>query len=174
MNAGMSKLARLLLITVLAAQCALAGEIDVKVTAVPKTEKDDSEMKRNTAVSAMSGYYKVTLKNQSLMNDVPDLTVQYRIFHIRDTGMKNPRDLPMLKESGDAAIPAIKHGASTTFETTKLKLYKKSLNPNFYYTSGAQSNTSDTLEGIWLKVFHGDELVSEFAIPASLMKTQKF
>jgi hypothetical protein len=122
----------------------------------------------------MSGYYKVTLKNQSLMDEVPELTVQYRIFHIRDTGMKNPRDVPMLKESGDAVVPAMKGGASHTFETKKLKLDKKSLNPNFYYTSGAQSNTSDTLEGIWLKVFHGSELVSEFALPASLMKSQKF
>ncbi len=160
--------------SVSAAEDPAAQTVDLKITAVPKIEKDKASLNRNTATTVSKGFYKVTLKNLSMMDAVPELRVNYRLFLRRDDGKKNPRDLPMIKENGEATVTGIPRSGLFTFDTRSVTLHSHSIEPGYYYTSGARGASKDELVGIWIKVFHGSMEIAEYALPGSLTKDQKF
>ncbi|MGC1481798.1 MAG: hypothetical protein WA771_14960 [Chthoniobacterales bacterium] len=152
----------------------VAGNVDLKISAIPKEESSDKDRAGNTAVATSEGFYKIALKNNSLINDTPALRAEYRVFFLIDDGKTNRRDAELKRESGAEDVPVIPGGEKFEFVTKAVKLRAKSLASGYYYTSGRRDTSRDELEGIWVRVLDGDEVVEEFVHPSSLKRDQKF
>jgi len=153
---------------------AWAEDYGLKVEAIPSQDPGKRQLKRNTSFEEIQATYTVNIRNTSFMKDSPPLVAKYRVFVKRDDGKKNPRDVKPVMIPGEAVVPAVKVGEKYAFETASVKLVKTALDPNFYYTNHAQQSTSDKLVGIWLRLFEGDKMVAEYALPPSLTKSGRF
>lgn len=151
-----------------------AGEPALKIVAIPKTDSGPRSTSREVAVGQLIGTYKVSVKNLSMMDDVPELTAKYRIFVLRDDGMKNPRDVKPERVVGEVAVPAIAHGGTGSFETSSVKLKRTTLDPGYYYINQKRSATTDKLDGIWIRLYQGDRMVAEYLSSSTLAKNGPF
>jgi hypothetical protein len=153
---------------------AWAEDYGLKVEAIPSQERGKRELKNQTSYEEQQATYTVNIRNTSLTKNAPSLVAKYRVFVKRGDGIKNPREVKPSRISGEAVIPAVKSGEKYAFETAPVKLVKAALDPNFYYTNHAQQSTADKLVGIWLRLFEGDKMVAEYALPPSLAKSGPF
>jgi hypothetical protein len=153
---------------------AMAEDLPLKVEAIPAQERGKRSLKNETSYEEILATYTVKISNTSFMKDAPPLMAKYRIFVKRDNGLKNPREEKPVRISGEAAVPAVKSGEKYSFQTGPVKLVKAALDPRFYYRNHAQQSTADKLVGIWLRLFQGDKMVAEYALPASLAKSGAF
>jgi hypothetical protein len=153
---------------------AWAEDFGLKLEAIPSQDPGKRQLKRDVSYEEIQATYTVNIRNTSFMKDSPPLVAKYRVFVKRDDGKRNPRDVKPVMIPGEAVIPAVKSGEKYAFETAPVKLVKTALDPNFYYINHAQQSTSDKLVGIWLRLFQGDKLVVEYALPPSLAKSGPF
>ncbi len=151
-----------------------AGELPLKVTAIPKTDENKRNIAGNVAVGVISGTYKVTVKNLSFSQPTPVIAVKYRVFVRRDDGMKHSRDVEPEFVSGETTLPALKPGEGTPFETKAVMLKQTSLNPNFYYTNNKRSATRDEMVGIWVRIYDGDKMLAEYLSSSKLARSGAF
>jgi hypothetical protein len=153
---------------------AMAEDLPLKMEAIPSQEPGKRSLKNQVSYEEILATYTVKISNTSFMKDAPPLVAKYRIFVKRDNGLKNPREEKPVRIPGEAVVPAVKSGEKYTFQTESVKLVKAALDPKFYYTNHAQQSTADKLVGIWLRLFQGDHMVGEYALPASLAKSGGF
>lgn len=151
-----------------------AGEPALKIVAIPKTDSGPRSTSREVAVGQLIGTYKVSVKNLSMMDDVPALTAKYRVFVLRDDGMKNLREVNAERVVGEMTVPAIAHGETGSFETASVKLKRTTLDPGYYYVNQKRSATTDKLDGIWIRLYQGDKMVSEYMSSSGLAKSGPF
>jgi hypothetical protein len=111
--------------------------------------------------------YTVTLRNLTGA-PVEGLRAEYRLFTKIDE-LKNSGRAPRIRRKAFAldfeTLPAAgRISARTEFVTTR----KTDLKGGYEWAGTGDNDTRDTLHGIWLRVYQGDELVLESASPSGL------
>ncbi len=166
--------AAVLFIAIALVRPTFAGDIDLKISATPKEESAEKDRAGNTAVATSEAFYKIVLKNNSMTKDTPELRAEYRVFYLVDDGKTNRRDAKLKRQPGEAEVAAIPGGKQFEFTTNPVKLRMKSLSSGYYYTSGRRDTSKDELEGIWVRVMDGDEVVGEFVHPSTIKRDEEF
>lgn len=114
------------------------------------------------------GFYRITLKNTSDI-ELTELKVDYRFFVFQNTVGANRRSEGRdIRISGSEIIEAFSPRAELTLETRKADMRDTELKPGYYWADGGRAKSSDSLKGIWIRVYHNDKLVAEFANPTAI------
>lgn len=118
--------------------------------------------------------YSVTVANRG-SKPVGGLRFEYVLFVKPDTEPgKDQKTAPLKRSKGNATVEPLAIGAKTTFRTDSIKIYKQRLKPGYIWgKTGNAEAMRDTLHGIWIKAYAGDQLVADICTPDSLAKTEK-
>lgn len=118
--------------------------------------------------------YSVTVSNRS-PKPVGNLKFDYVLFVKPDMEPgKDARASALKRSTGSSTLAQVAIGSKTVFRTDSIKIYKQRLKPGWIW--GKTGNTEmirDTLHGIWIKAYAGDQLIAEICTPDGLMKTEK-
>jgi hypothetical protein len=157
---------------------ARAGDSDLNITCVKKrfeatgsaASRPGSEEESKTEQWG----YKVSIENQAFKN-LSNLEVKYAIFYKREQlGIKGPPRKQT--QTGTYTIASIDSLASTSFDTTSVKLTKSTLvgpvGGYSYFANGAKPTANDSLAGLWVRVYQNGALFAEYAYPAGLTSTE--
>jgi hypothetical protein len=143
---------------------AAPGDFDVKTD--PKCLAKDKSSTGIEKITTEKWVYNVTIDNKSA-RDHADLDVRYVIYAADvEPGSKAPPKI--IRKRGSTKVAAIKSHSTSTFTTEPIDLVKTQLSQGVTYGSGARPRANDTLEGIRLRIYKGDEMLAEVARPPSL------
>lgn len=123
--------------------------------------------------------YNVTVTNQSALLG-QDLNVEYRIFFRQGAQGKSISSQPLMNLGGSEKIPKLESRAKTSFRTNGATINRKSpaplsanagtnAKPNAW-PNGGQETVSDEIEGVWVRVYQGDQIVGEYVSADTLRK----
>lgn len=118
--------------------------------------------------------YSVTVVNHSA-KPVANLKFTYVLFVKPDIDPgKDSRAAALKRTNGASTVAEVAAGAKTVFRTESIKIAKQKLKPGYFWSKTGNSEViRDTLYGVWIKAYAGDQFVAEICTPASLAKTEK-
>ena len=117
--------------------------------------------------------YAVTIANRSF-KDIPDLQVDYLVFSKHEKfGSKSAEPKPQ-RTAGKKSLGTLQNNGTANFETEVVTLKKARLKADWYYANGAKGKAKDEITGIWVRVYSGSELITEFAQPPALKTQEKW
>jgi len=118
--------------------------------------------------------YSVTVTNHG-SKPIENLKFDYVLFVKPDLEPgKDARAAALKRSTGSNTLPLLAIGAKPVFRTDSIKIYKQKLKPGWIWgKTGNSEMIRDTLHGIWLKAYVGNQLVAEICSPEALMKTEK-
>ena len=148
-----------------------SGTIDLQVSR-GKFATTEKETNGHTAYEDKWGY-SVTLKNRS-MKVIKDLRVRYLLFVKVDAeSVKGTQPVPLKRVNGSKVIDVIDGAQTVTFRSDTISMFRYELKPGFIWSgTGSSQPIKDSLVGIWMRVYAGDQLVSEYYNPTTLAKTE--
>ncbi len=112
--------------------------------------------------------YTVTVTNRSF-KAMPQLEVKYMIFY--EEAQPGSKDKPAtLNLQGKESLTNLENNRPVTFETQPVKLSKSELDGHVYWTSGAKSQTKDSVTGLWFRAYADGKIVGEYANPSTTSK----
>jgi hypothetical protein len=150
--------------------CGRAAPTDFDVRTDAKCLAKDKTRTGIEKISTEQWVYNVTIDNKS-SRDHADLEVKYVIYAADvEPGSKAPPKI--IRKRGSAKVPAIKSHTKATFTTEPIDLVKSQLTQGVTYGSGARPRANDTLEGIWMRIYKGGEMVAEIARPPALAQKE--
>jgi len=161
------------------AQTAGAGTSDLNITCVKKRFENiasDSSGKSmpgsHTSTKSERWGYTVTVENQGFKK-FENLDIKYVVyFKHQELGIKGP---PRKKTSGGTyKLETLGTFDKKSFDTSAVTLNFASLGDAYFFTNGAKINVKDALEGLWVRVYAGDNLISESTYPTDLANTEKW
>ncbi|MFA6288877.1 MAG: hypothetical protein WC661_15960 [Opitutaceae bacterium] len=119
--------------------------------------------------------YTVTLVNRT-SKSFPGARVDYILFVKPDNEPgKDSAAAPLKQKPGSKRIDVIGGRDSVNFRTEAITIFKQQLKAGYIWTkTGDSSSMRDTLHGVWVRAYVGDQLVSEFCSPEGLAKTEKW
>ncbi|MBV9009988.1 MAG: hypothetical protein JO354_12605 [Verrucomicrobia bacterium] len=150
---------------------AAASDIEIHVT--PK--KLDATQPQNEAngtrtVSSERWNYEVTLENKSF-RPLSGLEARYIIFYkTEQLGSKEPAE--QQRQSGTFSLDAMQAHEKKTFTSNAVELKHSHLTGHWFFPAGERIKADDTLVGIWVRVYQGDQLLGEYANPSTLAREQ--
>lgn len=136
------------------------------------------ESEKNESISTVTTEekwgYSVTVSNRS-SKPINNLKFTYVLFVKPDLEPGKDASSAKLKRStGSSTLDQLTVGSKATFRTDSIKIYKQKLKPGWIWSkTGNAEMMRDTLHGIWIKAYAGDQLIAETCTPDSLMKTEK-
>jgi hypothetical protein len=149
-----------------------AGALTIELSrgAFSSTKQDDVA----TITTEENWGYSVTVSNRSF-KAIENLRFEYVLFVKPDVEPgKDSKPAPLKRSTGKSTVPLIGPSSKTVFRTETIKIYKQKLKPGWIWgKTGGSEKLRDTLYGIWLKAYSGDQLVAEMYSPDSLVKTEK-
>ena len=117
--------------------------------------------------------YALTISNRT-PKAIDELRAEYRLFAtVDDMGVADDK-LVLKKKAYKTPIEKIEALDKITLRTETIVAVKSALKGNIYVAKTGRSESSERLYGIWLRVFRGDQLVQEIAMPDSLRTKQKW
>lgn len=69
---------------------------------------------------------------------------------------------------GEFDVSPLKRGAFFSANTNEVNLRQQSLSAGYYVKGGGQGKASDTVQGVWVKLFDGSKEVAEFVNPPTI------
>jgi len=141
------------------------GKFDTK-------KKDDGT---GIIVSEEQWGYTVALVNRTAKS-FTEVRVDYVLFVKPDNEPgKDSVAAPLKQKPGSKKIDVIGVRDSINFRTDAITLYKQQLKAGYIWSkTGDSSAIKDTLYGVWLRAYVGDQLVAEVCSPESITKTEKW
>lgn len=134
---------------------------DVDVTLV-----DGTLVKNGRTITEEKWGYGVTIINKT-PRPIDNLRTEYRLFATVDNiHVKEKQGLK--KKSYRSAIEGIPQLGRITFRTETVSAIKSKYNGNIYSAKSGETSSRETLHGIWIRIYRGDDLVYETAMPDSL------
>jgi hypothetical protein len=140
------------------------NDFDVKIES--KRLGKDRQSNGTEKVSTEQWVYNVTIENRAA-KDFADLEVKYIVF-TSDAKPGSNEPPKLLRKTGSKPVALIKSRAKTNFTTEPIELVKTQLAGGVTYGSGARPRSNDALEGMWLRIYKGEELVAEIVRPTNL------
>ncbi len=103
-----------------------------------------------------------------------ELVAKYIIFVTRQNLGQKARGDAFEQVKGTATVPAINKMEVTSVSTEEVTLHQSHVSQGFYLAKGGQAITSDSITGIWVKLFSGEKEVADYTNPPSLKARFKF
>ncbi|TVP77425.1 MAG: hypothetical protein EA353_10465 [Puniceicoccaceae bacterium] len=112
--------------------------------------------------------YEIVLTNKSAF-DMTDVRIEYLVLKFEDAIAAERRsegEIRKIKGKTEVAdIPARSDGNTTTGQFPMLET---KLAPGYSWASGGKRTSKDKMEGVWIKVYQGENLVAEVSRPENL------
>ena len=141
---------------------------DVVITATRKKVDEQKSRSSMQTITTREYAYTVTVTNRSF-KAMPQLEVKYMIFY--EEAQPGSKDKPAtLNLQGKESLTNLENNRPVTFETQPVKLSKSELDGHVYWTSGAKSQTKDSVTGLWFRAFADGKIVGEYANPSTTSK----
>ena len=146
-----------------------------------KTVKKTEDVKLKTGTTVPDGLaitqenwgYALTISNTT-PKPIEGLRAEYRLFATVDS-MGTAEDKKGLKKKPyKTPIETIDALGKITFRTETITAVKMAFVGNIVSANTGRSESGERLYGIWLRVFRGDQLVQEIAMPDSLRTKEKW
>jgi hypothetical protein len=151
-----------------------AGSVEVQVSRgkFDTKKKDDGG---GIIMSEEQWGYTATLFNRANM-PLNGARVAYILFVKPDAEPgKDTTSAPLKQKPGSKTIDALAPHESINFRTDSIPIYKQQLKPGYIWgKTGTNTAIKDSLYGIWMRVYVGDQMVEEVVNPESLSKTEKW
>jgi hypothetical protein len=151
-----------------------AGSVEVQVSRgkFDTKKKDDGG---GIITSEEQWGYTATLFNRA-SKPLNGARVEYILFVKPDTEPgKDTTSAPLKEKSGSKTIDALPAHDSVNFRTDSITIFKQQLKPGYIWgKTGNNAAIKDSLYGIWVRVYVGDQMVDEVLNPESLSKTEKW
>ena len=150
-----------------------AGGVEVQIS----RGKFDTKSKDRDAivVSEEQWGYSVTLLNRTskVLNGIH---VDYILFVRPDMEPgKSSTIVPLKQKPGSKKLDTVDAFKSTIFRTDSIVVFKQQLKSGYIWAkTGNNAAIEDTLYGVWLRVYVGDQLVNEVCSPASISKSEQW
>ncbi|HEY9250933.1 MAG TPA: hypothetical protein VIO38_17450 [Rariglobus sp.] len=164
-----------------AAKALPPGAIQVELSrGIFKTEKRDSDVtlvggeiiKNGRTTTEDKWGYKVTIANKT-PRPIENLRAEYRLFAtVDDVHVKGKQGLK--KKTYQSALESIPELGRTVFQTETISALKTKYNGNIVSAKTGDSTSRETLYGIWIRIYRGEELLYEESMPVSLMTAEKW
>ncbi|CAM3093758.1 hypothetical protein [Rariglobus hedericola] len=116
--------------------------------------------------------YAVTIINKT-SKPIDNLRTEYRLFATVDNVHVKEKE-GLKKKAYQSQIENIPELGRTVFRTETISALKMKYNGNIVSAKTGDSNSRETLTGIWMRIYLGDELVYEAAMPEKLRTTEKW
>jgi hypothetical protein len=146
-----------------------------------KTIKKSEDVKLNTGDTVKDGVtiiqenwgYALTISNRT-PKPIEELRAEYRLFATVDNMSVAEDKLVLKKKAYKTSVDKIAALDKTTLRTETIAAVKMAFNGNIVAAKTGRSESSERLYGIWLRIFRGDQLVQEIAMPDSLRTKEKW
>ncbi|MGH8016756.1 MAG: hypothetical protein ACREIA_00430 [Opitutaceae bacterium] len=115
--------------------------------------------------------FKVTVTNESRAN-LDGIVAEWRVFYINDSPREEKDELELKRKQGSVPLGTLEPGDETEFQTSALELETIQLRPGYFYTDTDRRTIKDAIEGVWIRIVQGREILAEYANPTSLTKTE--
>lgn len=155
----------------------LEYEFDIVATKSREDRKRSTE--GNTIVTYETWLYKLKIENRTKpVQELSGLNLEYNIVmspKARATNVSSRSEKGLASsgryriKKGKMSLPAIKYLERKEFGTSTFPLNKSELAPGWYYADGTKDERDDDLEGIWIKITHGGEVVLDKKIGSQSM-----
>lgn len=142
------------------------GAIEVKATS--STSRKEKEDNGAQVFKHYSGLYKVQIRNNSDFT-FKDLEVEYRFFVFHNELAADRRSEGKIERIvGNKKLASLAAYRDFEFETKSAEMTDTELKSGWVYTNGGKDKSEDELQGIWVRVYKGKEMIAEFANPSNL------
>jgi hypothetical protein len=111
--------------------------------------------------------WKVDLRNGSRAT-LEGLAVEWRVFYKDDTARADTAKLPLKRQQGRTPVGTLEPGATVEIQTSPLVLQSTELRPGRVYADTNKRKVEDSLEGVWIRLVRGREVLAEHAMPSDL------
>jgi hypothetical protein len=143
-----------------------------------KTVKTDSDVTLTTGEIVKNGRtttdekwgYAVTITNKTPL-ELSGLRTEYRLFATIDNVHVKEKE-GLKKKAYRSEIESIPPLGKTVFRTETISAIKMKYNGNIVSAKTGDSSSRETLTGIWIRVYRGDELLEEVSMPEKLRTTE--
>jgi hypothetical protein len=137
----------------------------------------DKEIQNGGAVTAYKDQwgYSITLTNRS-KHDLTDIRAEYILFVKQDGGASTNKSDGMRKVRHTTKADPIPLHGKINFRTQTVPSYRYVLSDGWVWsnTGGSNKPIKDSLHGMWLRIYVGDQLLIEKITPEDLAKTEKW
>jgi len=129
-------------------------------------------VKKGRTITEEKWGYSITVTNRT-SQPIEKLRAEYVLFAtVDDIQVKEKQGLK--KKRGQSVIAPVPELGKTTFRTDTISAIKSKFNGNIVSVKSGDSSSRETLHGIWLRIYRGDELVYETSAPETLRTTEKW
>lgn len=158
------------------------GALQVELSrGIFKTEKRDRDVnlvggglvKDGMTITEEKWGYNVTLTNKT-SRPLDNLRAEYRLFATVDNIHKKDDEEGLKKKAYQSPVETIPALGRITFRTETVSAFKTKYNGNIVSAKTGDNNSRETLHGIWIRLYRGNELVYESAMPEKLRSTEKW
>lgn len=104
----------------------------------------------------------------------PELKLAYIVFVKRqELGQKEGAD-QVDQIRGDIKVGVLQGREKASFNTSEVTLKQQELDGGYYYRNGGRRKASDSVMGVWVKLFDGTKEVAEYANPSTIKAKNKW
>lgn len=148
------------------------GKLDTNTEKKTITLIDGTIVKDGMTIITEKWGYNITLDNKS-PNPLSGLRAEYRLFATIDSVHSN-ENKGLKKRAYSANVETIPRHESVSIKSESIPAIKTHYNGNIISAKTGESSSRETLYGIWIRIYRGNELVIEEAHPPGLMKSEKW
>jgi hypothetical protein len=145
----------------------------------------DKSTRSNTIYLREDWIYKMLLENRSKVGNkgvaVSGATLEYNIFvtpKVETMKSSSDDDITLSGrcrvQKGKITLPDIAYLGKAEFSSVKFPINHSELAPGWYYTDGSKDERKDDLEGIWIQVVKGKEILFEKKIGTKELDSVKW
>jgi len=154
---------------------AAAAKQNLEVTIQKKVfETKQTLANEDSPIATDPQAYVVTIKNNG-PNDLVGARVEYRFYMTGNVRAEGSSEPDMKRKEGREDMGTLRVGDSFTFTTDTFDVPRATPRGGFYYyVDGSRSRFRSELGGVWLRVYLGNNIVTEKAEPASISSREPF
>ena len=155
-------------------QWALTALLDSDVFDIRFSRQSNDENEYNNKGVIYNEYnfhYDVVIKNNDYDNDFKNVKVEYLILKFEDAlAAKKKSEGVSQRIKGTVMQDVIPAREEVRVSTETIPMLESQLAPGFVWKNGGKRDSKDVIEGIWVKVYVGDKLVTEKSRPDNMMR----
>jgi hypothetical protein len=154
---------------------AASAKQNLEVTIQKKVfETKQTLANEDTPIATDPQAYVVTIKNNG-PNDLVGARVEYRFYLTGTVRAEGGSEPDMKRKEGREDMGTLRVGDSFTFTTDTFDVPRATPRGGFYYyVDGSRSRFRSELGGVWLRVYLGNNIVTEKAEPSSISSREPF
>jgi hypothetical protein len=96
--------------------------------------------------------------------------VKYVIFFKQEKLGEKIAPAQQQRRSGSISLGSLRAHEKKSVTTDPVELKKSNLGGDWYYPGNERQKAQDSLAGLWVRVYQGGQIVTEYANPSILMR----